>query len=271
MDGSSSSAGSDPSGGGGSSSASVGSTSGETTANDTSGPLGTSDGASTGVVVPEDCDVFAQDCPEGYKCAPYSSDGDLALDAVRCVPVDPDPVGIGEVCTAGPNNQSGIDDCDVGALCWDLDPRTGMGECIELCGGSPEEPICEQQPEATCLISSSGVVFPCVLPCDPLGDDCDDDELCVPTNDTFFCVTDGAPETGAQGEACEYLNVCDPGLACLAPAEGVCDEPLGAGCCLPFCSVATPDCPGDLSCVPWWGEGEAPAGFEDLGACHLPQ
>ncbi len=223
-------------------------------------------GSSSGVVVPEDCDVFAQDCPPGYKCAPYSNDGDVSLDDTRCVPVLPDPAGIGETCTP---SASGLDECDVGQLCWNFDPETQQGECIELCGGSPEEPVCLQQPEAVCIISADGVVTPCLLPCDPLGDDCDAGELCVPAGPSFICAPDAAPDTGALGEPCEFINVCDPGLGCLAPVEGVCDEPLGAGCCLPYCSLSAPGCPEGLGCLPWWEEGDAPEGFEDVGACHV--
>src|SRR5687767_7832170 len=60
-------------------------------------PDGESDGSSSSgqpVDEPEDpafaCDVWAQDCAAGEKCAPYDDAG-LSWDALKCVPLDPQP------------------------------------------------------------------------------------------------------------------------------------------------------------------------------------
>ncbi|PCC69283.1 hypothetical protein SAMN02745121_08894 [Nannocystis exedens] len=40
-------------------------------------------------------------------------------------------------------------------------------------------------------------------------------------------------------------NVCDPGLACLAPDLATECDPRAPGCCLPFCDIDLPNtCPG---------------------------
>ena len=226
--------------------------------------------SSTGVELPEDCDPFAQDCPAGFKCAPISSDGSPTWDDTLCVPVVDEPVGFGEACTMEKNPFSGLDDCGVGAMCLVDDQDALSGECIELCGGTPAEPTCEQA-DASCLISATGALAPCLLSCNPLEDDCDADERCIPGGDSFICTTDASGKAGALGDTCEFPSACDPGLGCFTPTPVVCDEPEGVGCCLPYCSLAAPDCPDGLACTPFWMEGDAPEGFEDVGICHEPK
>lgn len=262
--GSSSSAGSS---GAAESSTSVGATSGSSTGV----AEGSSGGASsTGVELPEDCDPFAQDCPAGFKCAPISSDGSPTWDDTLCVPVVDEPVGFGEACTMQTDPFSGLDDCGVGAMCLVDDTDALTGECIELCGGSPSEPTCEQV-DASCIVSATGSLAPCLLSCNPLGNDCDENELCIPGGDAFICTPDATGKSGALGDACDFPNVCEPGLGCFMPTAVVCDEPEASGCCLPYCSLAEPDCPNGLACTPFWSEGEAPEGFEDVGVCHEPK
>ena len=220
------------------------------------------------MVFPEFCSPFEQDCPEGYKCNPFSNGGSGTWNDLQCVPVDPMPDGFGEPCTVQEYPTSGVDSCDVGALCIVDDVEALTGECIELCGGSPEEPTCEQ-PEAQCVISAEGSIAPCRLPCDPLGEECDADEVCVPTHQFFTCLPDASEEGGAFGDSCKWTNGCNEGLGCFAPLEGICAD--GApGCCLPYCSLAAPDCPDMLTCLPFWEDDGAPEGYEDVGLCHLP-
>ena len=45
------------------------------------------------------CDLWEQDCPEGEKCNPWANDGGASWNALRCVPIDPNPDGVGEPCT----------------------------------------------------------------------------------------------------------------------------------------------------------------------------
>ena len=55
-----------------------------------------------------ECDVFAQDCPDGEKCAAVMTDG-FAYDSARCVPVGGIDVA-GEPCSAE-NIADGLDSC----------------------------------------------------------------------------------------------------------------------------------------------------------------
>lgn len=240
---------------------------GSTSVDPTTGGATTSSD-STGVVFPEFCSVFEQDCPEGYKCSPYARDGGTTWNDTICVPVVDDPAGYGEPCMAEESALSGYDNCGLGALCLVEDADTLEGECIELCGGSPEEPMCEQ-PEARCVISAEGGVAPCVLPCDPLGDTCDSDEVCVSANDFFRCMPDASGAGGGVGEDCDFTNGCDPGLGCFLVVEEVCDGGA-SGCCLPYCSLAAPDCPDMLTCLPFFEPENVPEGYEDVGVCHVP-
>lgn len=221
--------------------------------------------SSTGLVFPDPCDSFAQDCPEGYKCNPFANDEGSAWNDVMCVPVDADPDGYGERCTAVDSGVSGFDSCDVGAMCLVDNLDTLEGECVELCGGSPSEPTCVQE-NAFCRITGDGVFNACLISCDPLADDCDRGETCVSSNGgQFSCVTEG---DGLYAEACEFLNDCVDGLGCFMSAESVC-ESSDTGCCLPYCDLQAPDCPDGLACTAFFNEG-APRGYEDLGVCFDP-
>lgn len=223
-----------------------------------------------------ECDVWEQDCPDGEKCMPWADDGGNSWNALRCTPLDPAPVAVGGVCTVEGSAVSGIDDCELGAICWGVDLETNLGTCLGMCTGSPEAPSCAD-PTASCSISNNGVLILCLPGCDPLVQDCAPAEVCVATGDTFVCAPDSSGDEGQSGDPCEFLNVCDPGLSCLAPE--VVPGCLGfSGCCSPYCDVsdlgASADCVTALGvgveCIPFYAEGAAPPGNEDVGICALP-
>jgi hypothetical protein len=209
-----------------------------------------------------DCSLWAQDCPRGEKCMPWANDGGTSWNATRCSPLDPNPAGIGEACTVEGSGVSGIDNCDIAAMCWDVDPETNTGECVAFCEGSEANPTCADEC-TSCFISGEGVLALCFSGCDPIAQDCDEGDGCYATNDTFTCTVDASAEEGAIGTPCEFINDCDPGSACLGP-EYVpgCESPTG--CCAPFCSLEVADpCEGSLPgsvCMPWWERGQAPPG-----------
>ncbi len=235
-----------------------------TTVADGSSSTGEGSSSSTGVELPEDCDVFAQDCPDGFKCAPFANDGSNSWNDLRCVPVVPEPVDLGGDCMVEGPPASGMDDCGVGEMCFNVDQDTGVGECTDLCGGTPEEPTCQLE-GATCSISAAGPISICLLPCDPLTDSCDADEVCAPVSTTPFACVPAAGEAG-EGDGCEFVNQCAAGLGCFPAAAGFCSEE-DANCCLPYCDVNAPDCPDGLTCTSYWKEGEPAKGFEDVGVC----
>src|SRR5690606_34162493 len=122
------------------------------------------------------CDVWAQDCPEGEKCSAWANDGGESWNATICVPVGEDKPG--EPCTAEGSPLSGHDSCELGAMCWDVDPETLEGTCVGLCDGSEDAPTCAE-PMTTCAITNGGVLNLCLPTCDPFLQDCGQTESCV--------------------------------------------------------------------------------------------
>jgi len=225
--------------------------------------------------VDNECDVWSQDCPQGEKCAPWANDGGSAWNALRCVPVDPSPKSPGDACTAEGNGLSGIDDCDVGVMCWNVDSETGMGVCVQLCGGTPNAPTCDD-PSTSCSVAHDGILPLCLTDCDPILQDCPvENESCVVTADGGLrCEPNQAGTTGYHGDPCEYTNVCQPGLFCwIGEVIAGCNDPY---CCTEFCDVTDPsssqDCaataPGS-ECIDWFENGPPP-GLEHVGFCGLP-
>jgi hypothetical protein len=220
-----------------------------------------------------ECDIFEEDCPRGSKCMPWADDGGNSWNATKCVPIARDPNAVGEPCTVEGSGVSGVDDCELHAICWDVDPRTNMGVCVAMCSGTADDPGCLDACE-TCVITSEGVLTLCLPSCDPLADDCGPGQVCYPIVDDFGCAPDASGDLGAAGDPCEYINACDAGLFCANPyAVPGCDGL--AGCCALFCDTATvdpcPDAPAGVECVPWWTE-PPPGGCvtPTLGACVLP-
>ncbi|MCX4241142.1 hypothetical protein [Paraliomyxa miuraensis] len=225
-----------------------------------------------------DCDIFAQDCPAGYKCMPWAPDGGSSWNGTRCSPIAEDPAGIDEPCMVEGSPTSGVDDCELSAMCWDVDPKTLEGTCIPLCIGTESDPYCAD-PMRECAYGSDGALFLCLRTCDPLVQDCPASEACYPIQDSWSCAPDASGDMGAYGDPCEFINVCDPGLVCLlseaVPPGQPCEDAIG--CCTEVCNVFDPL--GDLQCMsaaegqtcqPWWEEGSAPLGYDHVGVCALP-
>lgn len=216
-----------------------------------------------------ECDIWGQDCPRGEKCMPWASDGDNAWDAVKCTLLDPDPVPVGGVCTAPQGGSAGVDDCEAGAMCWGVDPDTQEGICVDFCEGSPEEPACSD-PETQCSISNNGALILCLPGCDPLAPVCASDEVCVYSDGGFICVIDASGSDGQAGDPCAYVNACDPGHACVV--ADYFDACMAEACCASFCDLEGGDaCPVmGQECIPWFKQGTAPPGHEDVGFCGVP-
>ncbi|MEM6996050.1 MAG: ribulose phosphate epimerase [Myxococcota bacterium] len=219
-----------------------------------------------------ECDVWTQDCPEGEKCMPYANDGSGAWNATRCSEVTDSPDQPGDDCTVEGDGVSGIDSCDIAAMCWDVDGETNIGVCVGFCEGAAENPICSD-PGTGCSTSNDGVLILCLPFCDPLLQDCSEGNACYPEAVGFICSPDASgPDLGVYGDPCAFLNACDAGLWCSA-AENVpgCSD---AACCNAFCDVAEgdtacPDMAGGQMCLPFWAKGESPPGEEDYGVCAI--
>lgn len=133
-----------------------------------------------------ECDVWDQDCPDGEKCVPWSNDGGEDLNATRCVPVDPRADGIGDPCLVEGSPTSGLDTCEEGALCWDVDEETLEGHCVPMCQGNTQTPQC---PEGlTCAAGPGGLLTLCLPSCDPRQDDCAPEETCTDVSHGPVCI-----------------------------------------------------------------------------------
>lgn len=224
-------------------------------------------------LIGEPCDPFTQDCPNGMKCVPYADDGGSSWNNDKCVPVVDDPKLLGEPCFAAEGGVGGVDDCDLGLMCWDTDAQN-QGICVELCGGSPEEPTCEA-PKTTCAVYGEGALALCLSTCNPVAQDCDPTDVCIENpdgNGTFLCVLDASGDEGQLHDPCMYANACDAGLQCVESAWAVECDPLEAMCCEAFCDITLPDpCPGaGQVCNAYFLAGTAPPGCENIGFCRVP-
>ncbi|MBK6916543.1 MAG: ribulose phosphate epimerase [Deltaproteobacteria bacterium] len=219
----------------------------------------------------EDCDVWAQDCPDGQKCMPWANDGGNSWNSLKCVEVNADAGQPGDECHVEGSGVSGLDDCALGSMCWNTNEE-GLGTCVAFCGGTEAAPVCDD-PQSSCVIANDGVLTLCLPLCDPLVQDCGPEEACYPVNDGFACAPEESGETGGNGDPCEFLNVCDPGLFC-ANASAMPDCQDSTGCCTNFCDLneGNTGCSGaGVECVAWYDVGQAPPGLEQLGACLIPE
>ncbi len=217
------------------------------------------------------CDLFAQDCPEGEKCALWAADGGNYWTSVKCVPITGDGQP-GEPCTMEISQVSGLDDCEEGAMCWDVDAQL-QGLCVALCIGSADMPTCADE-DVSCSITAEGVIHVCLPDCDPLLQDCLDDTLCLPIADEFRCVLDASGDAGTAFDPCEFANACDPGLVCAVPDSAIECDPQASGCCTPMCGLDDADfmCPGvGQACVSLYEEGMAPPKWANIGYCTVPR
>jgi hypothetical protein len=249
-------------------------TAGESGAADESGGFGFINEQDGGGVSIE-CSVWDQDCPDGQKCMPWANDGGSSWNATKCTPRDPNPAQPGDACTVEGSGISGIDNCDVASMCWDVDGETNTGICVAFCTGAEANPVCDD-PQTSCSIANEGVLILCLPTCDPLAQDCQDGQACYGIDDAYVCAPDASGEMGAYGDPCEFLNACDPGLECLN-ADGVPGCQGALGCCSPFCDLDDPEaganCPGadgGQECTPAFEEGQAPPGYEAVGYCFIP-
>lgn len=220
-------------------------------------------------VGPIECDPWQQDCPPTEKCAWYSSDGTYNWDRTKCVPIVADPVPVGAECVGG-NGISGLDNCGLGSMCWDVNAE-GIGYCVPLCGGSIDDRQCPQK--FYCWSYSLGLSL-CFELCHPLLQDCDAPTgVCHPFNAdyAFTCKPDTSGDGGQAHDACEY-GTCEPGNLCVEPSSAVECDAEDVGCCEPFCDTKLPNtCPGQgQECIPYFQADPIPPEYANVGYCSVP-
>lgn len=220
------------------------------------------------------CDLLGQDCPEGEKCAPFADHFDSpGYDAARCLDVVEEPAQDGEPCMVMGDEWSGRDDCDVGLVCYELDPETDTGVCRALC--DPGGAACSD-PSTTCVSWFDGGLPICSPTCDPLLQDCGPGMACVGDPDIVCdagaCGISRPPNTGValQGEPCDWPTDCELGLQCTDGA--VVPGCVDARCCTEICDAADPascDAVPGTSCVPV-DSASCPPAIYDAGVCITP-
>jgi hypothetical protein len=203
--------------------------------------------------MPVSCDLATQDCAEGEKCVPIVSLGaEGAYDAAICVSIEGDAQP-GEACVMADDWH---DDCALGSYCTAAAGQVGV--CQGLCDG---EGACADG--EGCLTANEGLLPVCLPLCDAQ-DMCPAAQSCTQGDAALVCV----PSPSQQGSSCETLPSCSSGFSCVtADALPGC---ASAACCTAFCDVEDANaCAGleGLSCVPFYEQGMAPAGFETLGLC----
>jgi hypothetical protein len=99
-----------------------------------------------------------QDCE---RCVP-ASDGCDHFTRMKCVPVAAAPAPLGGACVTHNDPLSGDDDCELGAVCWLVDPDTLTGTCFSLCHGSPDAPDCSHVPGTSCVFVWENIVALCL-------------------------------------------------------------------------------------------------------------
>lgn len=215
-----------------------------------------------------ECDVFAQDCPPGQKCAWTALVGGSYWDVTTCVPLARDPLPDGSPCTYDLDAAfDGIDECGPAAMCveayfepgdWD-----GQATCQSLCKGSGEYPYCD--PGMICV--GGRTLWLCMPICDPLAQDCPVGQRCDLYGPATLCTWDWPDEPRVEiGEPCDVAQQCDLGSTCLQAATPACAR---SSCCTPFCDLADPQAkcpiPGQKCLAPYdWGQLDQPS----LGVCR---
>lgn len=209
------------------------------------------------------CDPLAQNCPDGEKCSPSGSD-------LACVPVLPGAVGTGQPCTFQGDPLDGVDTCAKGHVCWP--PWGDDSVCVPQCSGSWEAPECPAC--SRCHINGDLVLTLCLPACSALLQDCPELTVCVPAAfdpTSFACAVDASGDEGQVFDACDGISACDPGLWCAPPSHASECDPQAPGCCLPFCDLTAPSCPGaGQVCAPWYDPDDPSTCDSHLGHCRLP-
>lgn len=178
-------------------------------------------GLSTGFITDPDgggvsieCSTWDQDCADGEKCGPWANDGGPVHNATRCVPLAPDPMAPGDPCVVEGSGVSGIDDCDIGVVCYDVVEKSLEGTCVEMCSGSEDSPTCPEG--AWCNITNDGVLALCMP-----NDLCVDDGVCQ-----CMCGEGMDPDCkkGQCDEAPKAVDPLDLRTARYTEAESMCPD-----------------------------------------------
>lgn len=190
---------------------------------------------------------------------PWANDGNPVWNANRCTPVPADAGRAGDPCTVTNVPYSGIDSCDAGFMCWDADPESLEGTCVQLCG--EDGPSCANEAES-CVIGNEGSLPLCLTACDPLAATCGEGQGCYPVDESFVCLREGVrlfDEGIFQADCPAGTFVANPEVVSGCPEEGP--------CCTAFCDVDDVEaCGADAFCEPYFGIAGSNLGFCDVAS-----
>lgn len=111
----------------------------------------------------------------------------------------------------------------------------------------------------------------CIEGCDPVEQDCDFGEACLPDQPGFSCQNLPVDEEGSGvrrrlHDPCEVgSQACDPGLVCLPVAAPGCSG--SSGCCVAICDTNRSECTEGTQCYPFFEESLEC--YPEVGACVL--
>ena len=215
------------------------------------------------------CDPMLQDCPVDQKCTAVSDAPGDPWGVNICVPLMGESE-VGDPCDIEGGKYTGLDNCGVGLICLLTDDEGLGGACVEFCDANSACP----KTGADCVVYNDGSLPICLRSCDPLVQDCPEGQACYNSGgDTFVCFKESAmPGEGGPGATCTYINQCQKGSFCGAP-DVVANCGAETGCCTPYCPVSggAEPCQDGEECVPFFVEGMAPPGLDDVGVCAIPE
>ncbi|MGH1346387.1 MAG: hypothetical protein ACRBN8_32770 [Nannocystales bacterium] len=203
-----------------------------------------------------ECDFSEQGCGEDGKCMPWANDGGRVWTGVRCVPLDPNAVGLGEPCQAEGGFVSGIDNCATGLWCGpeNADDKLDLtGVCHQICNAGP----CLEG--TLCVIPGEPDVGVCEEQCDPLAPACPAGHTCMPAIGIGFACHLAELE-GTDGD-CDAHAECEPGYGCLDAPQCGGD---GERCCTQLCDLDAPACAKGETCVDY---GSPLPAYDAVGFC----
>lgn len=224
------------------------------------------------------CDVIAQDCPDGQACA-FNGVRD-GVPSGECVDTPAGTALNAEACTVDEVSYWGT--CDANSVCFLDEEGSDTGTCGSFC--TADDPsVCDGEGQV-CADSSIEGLGLCQTTCNVFSDDgCDAGESCIwtfgeaPTSEGAltpigFCEEN--PNAGQVGleEVCviyeietadgpfeyPYFNNCGAGQICIGVAEG--QPPV----CLKNCNMDDPsavECGPGETCLPLW------EGVQTMGVC----
>ncbi|MCA9695556.1 MAG: ribulose phosphate epimerase [Myxococcales bacterium] len=220
------------------------------------------------------CDPLSQDCPEGEKCTAVSMTDGEPWEINVCKPIN-GTGQLGDTCDIEGGKYTGVDDCDLGYICLLSDDEGMGGTCVEFCDANMNCPNTGVQ----CQVYNNGSLPICLFECDPLLQDCADGQGCYNGADgsNFVCFKVTAePGEGQQGDTCNFINQCLPGLYCANAGVVFGCPPESGGCCTPYCDLSEQDpnanCQDGEQCVAYYDPPEsAPPKYVDVGVCIIPE